>query len=148
MEQDEWHAAGDPSKPGLGVGEFPDYFIQPEPLLQVACQQEIPSMDVVCVLVEKMHVDVNTRDTEPTLRSGRWPGDQSVLHLLGRGRHWWNVALQSKQPFAEQAARTLVEHGADINAIEGCWGKSCLDLALETGDVSTFRLLLSAGATD
>jgi hypothetical protein len=72
-----------------------------DPLLYLACQRDLPNMDVVRLLVEAGHVDVNAR-SRTTLEKVEsledWgsiddgdepdPGQNTALHELAGGRHW------------------------------------------------------------
>jgi hypothetical protein len=106
FKEGTWHAAGDPQRPGLGVCLKGPGLV--DPLLLTACQRELPNMDVVIVLVEKLGVDVNaqSQDKAPVYSFERLvPGGVSALHALAMGRHWWHAA---------QAIPYLVAHaGAD-----------------------------------
>jgi ankyrin repeat protein len=107
------------------------------------------------------------------LRNSPVPTD-SALHYAARGYSWWHAhealpyllkvgadanlrsynedtplhvalwRLNYKGPFAKDAARILVENGADVNAI-GNDGRSCLACAAD--DVDMIRLLVRHGAT-
>ncbi|KAM5349997.1 hypothetical protein ACJ41O_006502 [Fusarium nematophilum] len=75
----------------------------------------------------KAGADINVRSSN----------EDTPLHmaLWGRGYH--------PGPFAKDAAKILVENGADVNAV-GNEGRSCL--ACAAGDVDMIRLLVSHGA--
>lgn len=103
-----------------------------DPLLYVACCRELPNMDVVRLLVETCHVDVNSRTMTIDERAKSCtkmlpqgtgegddpvPGHETALHALARGYHWWGTAL---------AIPYLIEHGADV-AITNEWGETALD---------------------
>jgi Ankyrin repeats (3 copies) len=88
-----------------------------DPLLFLACQRELPNMDVMRLLVETGHVDVNARSRTTAQRAASledigWaeeedepdPGQATALHELAAGRHWWGVT---------QAIPYLLSKGAD-----------------------------------
>lgn len=89
-----------------------------DPLLVVACQRQLPNMDIVRLLVEQGHVDLNAKtismgDREETLsstypqREWGWdpePGESTALHELAKGDSWWHV---------EQGIPYLLSMGAD-----------------------------------
>ncbi|KAK4186673.1 ankyrin [Podospora australis] len=145
-----------------------------QPLLMAACQTETPNMDVIRVLVEELGADINAAEmTEsgygPDLKLVR---DQSVLHVLAQGTHWWQVAealpyflargadVQVRDAsgmtpllialgcipepsFDVEVIKTLVSFGADTNVIDPR-GHSCLARAI--GDLEITRFLLQQGA--
>jgi ankyrin repeat protein len=106
-------------------------------LLHAACLRSLPNMDVVRVLVEKFHVDVNTQSQQEELNNEPegeeeepMPAGDTALHYLARGYNWWHVA---------QAIPYLVtEAGANI---ELCNEESLtpLDVALRS-DNGTFQM--------
>ncbi|KAK5653030.1 hypothetical protein OQA88_9316 [Cercophora sp. LCS_1] len=84
-----------------------------DPLLIVACQQAQPNMDVICVLVEDIGVNINVTTTSesPIYGSNNQPvEDQTALHILCHGRHRWQSAL---------ALPYFIEKGADLNTRDG-----------------------------
>ncbi|PSK36634.1 Palmitoyltransferase akr1 [Elsinoe australis] len=140
------------------------------PLLYTACKRVLSNMDVVRILVEEMHVNVNeVVRGEP---AGEDDGikdetdDDSpqkfftALHYLAAGRHWWQVthclpyilrlpgididarnerqetplhlAIISRHPYADISVGTLIEHGADLDAIDE-EGQSCSTLLARRG---------------
>lgn len=75
-----------------------------DPLLIVAVKRQLPNMDVVRLLVEKAHVDLNARSRtgdeayEDVDAPGvcyeidvRQPGLNTVLHECAKGFNWWQV---------------------------------------------------------
>ncbi|KAL4983219.1 ankyrin repeat-containing domain protein [Aspergillus falconensis] len=123
------------------------------PYLFAAAQRELPNLDVIKVIVEKFHADVNLVFTEglqmkpeiyfsAKVDADRQykPGD-TILHYLAQGGHWWH----------QGAIKYLLEHGADPNA-RNKQGKTplCLAVALRHlggyGQLEITRILLRGGA--
>ncbi|KAL4772881.1 ankyrin repeat-containing domain protein [Aspergillus nidulans var. acristatus] len=123
------------------------------PYLFAAAQREMPNLDVIKVIVEKFHADVNLVFTnglqmEPevhfssTVDAGRQykPAD-TILHYLAQGGHWWH----------QGAIKYLLEHGADPNA-RNKQGKTPLCHAVTLGHLGGYgqqeiaRILLEGGA--
>ncbi|CAI7609372.1 unnamed protein product [Penicillium glandicola] len=130
------------------------------PLLVSAYDRDLPNMDVVELLVEKLGVNINAQ-------SG------GALHKLALGRSWWHVykalpylikkganlelrgedgvtplhaALHNpykRGTFCKDAARILIESGADVNAVDAK-GETCLSKAGD--DLEMIRLLMEHGA--
>ncbi|KAJ5535052.1 hypothetical protein N7527_001306 [Penicillium freii] len=141
-----------------------------QPLLVTACDRNLPNMDVVEFLVEKVGVDINAQ-----FRNGSvWEGTKTAggaLHKLALGRSWWQVykalpylikkgadlelrsedgvtplhaAMNPKHgPFRRDAVEILIECGADINALDDK-GETCLSKA--GSDLEMTRLLMDHGA--
>lgn len=98
-----------------------------DPLLFEACQRALPNIDVVRVLAEKVHVDINAKsrtadkrmaDLEEELREEVDPdydylqGRNTALHEFSLGRHWWAVAQGIPYLIASRAdAEQLNEEG-------------------------------------
>ncbi|KAL7944948.1 ankyrin repeat-containing domain protein [Trichoderma barbatum] len=102
------------------------------PLLIAACSSSTPNMEVVKVLVETLKADINVQCS-----TDLWDlGDEiimegeSVIHVLARGHHWWQV---------HQALPYLVSHGADITLRDGN-GQTPLHTALDMSWSSTSRI--------
>jgi len=145
-----------------------------EPLLLLACKAETPNMDVIRALVEDIGVDLNVRSMSKAM-SLRFQKieDQTAIHLLVGGTHWWQSALalpyliekgadleardgagltpllaalgQIPRPgFDPRVVELLVANGADVNAVDAK-GRSCLARAV--ADRSMVMLLLRSGAT-
>ncbi|CBF75998.1 hypothetical protein AN3513.2 [Aspergillus nidulans FGSC A4] len=123
------------------------------PYLFAAAQRELPNLDVIKVIVEKFHADVNLLFTnglqmEPEVHfSSKVDADRqfkpadTILHYLAQGGHWWH----------QGAIKYLLEHGADPNA-RNKQGKTPLCLAVTLGDLGGYgqleiaRILLEGGA--
>ncbi|KAK3328716.1 ankyrin repeat-containing domain protein [Apodospora peruviana] len=140
------------------------------PLILIACERELPNMDVLRFLVETAKASVNAQKMEPEYAA--------PLHCLAAGKYWWQVyealpyvlsrkpdlevrderghtplhtALTSLGPrepygtsvFKTAAARLLVEAGADVNAVSKD-GTPCL--AMAGNDVELVHLLVAHGA--
>ncbi|RFU75031.1 ankyrin repeat [Trichoderma arundinaceum] len=118
------------------------------PLLIAACNSSIPNMDVVKVLVEVFNASINAQICMASWdqRNGQITKGESALHILARGRHWWQV---------HQALPYLISHGANIE-LKDDNGRTPLHISLEmeignTRRISCFqeeaaRILVSAGA--
>ncbi|KAJ5889943.1 hypothetical protein N7504_010753 [Penicillium tannophilum] len=148
------------------TGRLPrsQHFIQP--LLIAACKCPLPNTDVLRFLVEDMTVNIDVQNREHKGLGG------SVLHILAAGCNWWHVAqalpyvikmganielrdqngrtplhialdFLENGPFYKEAARILVENGADVNAADPK-GKTSLSRAGR--DLETTKLLLNHGA--
>lgn len=114
-------------------------------LLHIACMRELPNMDVIRFLVEKLSVDVNVQNRSEVDEDGDpLPGGSTALQLLARGYHWWQaeypirflvteggvdlelcndkgqtalqIALDSNGTFNKQAAQTLIDLGAKLES--------------------------------
>ncbi|KAL6415569.1 putative ankyrin repeat protein [Ilyonectria robusta] len=165
LEKGDWHAFGDKTRPGLflahkGTTRSKNHV----PFLLEAVKRELPSMDVVRLLVERFGVPIH----EPI--SG-----YSALHYVAQGKSWWHahqalpyflkagadvhirdglgrtplhLALKPDRDFTglfyAAAAEAIIEAGADVNAVDK-EGRSCL--ARAQNDVAMIRLLKAHGAT-
>ncbi|ETS82694.1 hypothetical protein PFICI_04570 [Pestalotiopsis fici W106-1] len=105
-----------------------------DPPLVVACQRELPNMDVVGVLVEQNHAEINAQSrtaqcewqadisrmySEELIR--KVAGKNTALHEAAKGRHWWHI---------KQALPFLLTAGADRQQVNE-EGKTPLDFSLE-----------------
>jgi ankyrin repeat protein len=127
LDEGKWHAYGDKSMPGLysdvDVQDLKPRDMSQDVILIKALHRETPNMDVVRLLVEKFHVDVNqslytmhpTNDAKSELVPSETP-----LHYLAHGYHWWHVAL---------ALPYLISKGANLNAKDHT-GSTPLHIAL------------------
>ena len=125
LGQGDWHAFGDSSKAGLWCAHRPadeaqsegkavrgyksDLASMPKPFILEAVQRELPNITIVRALVEDFHVDVNERawGHDYTEHEQQLAYDQSALHYVAEGFHWWHVHL---------AMRYLLKvPGIDIN---------------------------------
>lgn len=123
------------------------------PSLLTAAQRDLPNLEVMKVIVEKFHANVNVQFEEgmemtPKVyfqsamahRRRLKPGD-TVLHYLAQGMHWWH----------EKAIEYLLKHGADPNA-RNAQGKTPLCVAVSRGELAghrqteIVRILLDGGA--
>lgn len=133
-----------------GRARFRDKLIPP---MLAAAQREIQNLNVIKVLVEQFHADVNIRFErdmvstpkvyyQSTMASARQynPGD-TILHHMAQGIHWWHVG----------AMKYLLQHGADPNA-RNAQGKTPLCHAVSRGELGGHcqreitQLLLENGA--
>ncbi|KAJ4313076.1 hypothetical protein N0V84_009610 [Fusarium piperis] len=133
-----------------------------EPLAITACLRAAPNMDVLKVLVEKKGVDINAPSTQ-------YSSGMRALHIVAEASSWWQVAqampyLVSKgadleardrkgntplhcafgkhKQFNVVAAKTLIELGADVNAVDS-FGEGCLEKAAHSQEL--VRLLVNHG---
>jgi ankyrin repeat protein len=129
FEKGQWHAFNDSSKRGLHrnvkldneeSGSVPS-------LLSAAVKGPLPNMEVVRLLVERFHVNLN-----------------DVIHYLAIGNHWWHVA---------EALPYIISQGANLNIRDSKdHDRSPLHVALDQTSASGIfhveaaRLLISAGA--
>lgn len=108
-----------------------------QPLLHIACHRELPNMDVIRILVDKLGVDVNAR----AILSGDSLTGDSALHVLASGQYWWQI----------QAVEYLLQRGAEIEMRNeqgetplsvcvdnssyrtGCWRNDVADMLLRHG---------------
>ncbi|KAL3472288.1 ankyrin repeat-containing domain protein [Aspergillus californicus] len=99
------------------------------PVLLTAAARDLPSMDLLTILVETFKADVNIA------LCGDNPA--SALHLLARGTHWWQA----------DGIQYLVRHGANVNLVDKR-GRTPLHLAVEGGyrRLSAAKALLENGA--
>ncbi|KAK4085024.1 uncharacterized protein Triagg1_14 [Trichoderma aggressivum f. europaeum] len=165
LEKGEWHAFGDKTKPGLFFSKRDGTAAPFTPFLLAAVQRELPNMDMVRLLVEKFAVNVNETGTDMEsalfgVARGNtwWQVCQALPYLLDAGAdiHMRNakgqtplhMALQGDGnypgPFNWEAAKILIERGADVNAVDG-QGQSCLACAQHNVDM--VHLLIKHGAT-
>jgi ankyrin repeat protein len=90
-------------------------------LLSIACQRELPNMDVVRLLVETGRVDIDARSMTTAQRATSlegigWaeeedepdPGQATVLHELAAGRHWWGVTQAIPYLLSKGANREML----------------------------------------
>ncbi|PTB76438.1 ankyrin [Trichoderma longibrachiatum ATCC 18648] len=191
LKTGDWHAFGDNTRPGLWYSRRDGPLPYARPFIFDAVQRESPNMDILRLLVERFAVDINEVDDsgETALfrvaRGGNWwQVHQALPYLLDAGAdiHVRNangqtplhMALQANDdnengPFNWDAAKILIERGADVNAVNGK-GQSCLAYAqhnvdmvyflikhgavvnvdsifgaIESGNISVLRALLSGG---
>jgi ankyrin repeat protein len=164
LTKGDWHAFGDNKRPGLWHKKRHNSNSQLIPFILVAVQRELPNMDVVRLLVEKLAVDIHEIDAS---------GECALFHVT-RGYHWWHVhqalpyllnagvdiqlrngkgqtplhiALQGDDQapglYSWDAAKLLIERGADVNAVDSS-GQSCLACARHNAEM--IKLLIKYGA--
>ncbi|KAH9899099.1 ankyrin repeat-containing domain protein [Xylariomycetidae sp. FL2044] len=94
----------------------------PLPLLLLALGRSLPNMEMVRLLVEEFHADIDERHdrNECINLSFVVSSMQSALHIIAKGEFWWHAAL---------ALPYLLEKGADMNVVDG-QGHTPLHLAL------------------
>jgi ankyrin repeat protein len=71
-------------------------------ILLVACHRKLPNLEVIKVLVEKLHIDINRRALK-AMTSPLSMGGSTVLHLLAHTAYWWHTS----------ALEYCLQHGAD-----------------------------------
>ncbi|KAL4998443.1 ankyrin repeat-containing domain protein [Aspergillus recurvatus] len=140
------------------------------PFLILAARRETPSVDLLKVIVETFHADLNIQTYEYDYGSGerKLIPQHSPLSILAKGEHWWqpegllyllqrgadpdlcNGKGQSPLHIAagggyrrKSIVRTLLENGANPNQVDSD-GNTPLSLA--AGDVELVQLLLQHGA--
>ncbi|RSL46418.1 hypothetical protein CEP53_010331 [Fusarium sp. AF-6] len=136
-----------------------------EPLALRACLSVTPNMDVLKVLVEKKGVDVNAPSTNNRIGmralhavaeghwgSSWWQVAQAMPYLVSKGADLeardckgntpLHCALAKENPFNVTAAKTLIELGADVNAVDSA-GLGCLEKAAHNQEL--VRLLVKHG---
>lgn len=165
LEKGEWHAFGDKTRPGLFFSKRDGTSASFSPFLLTAVQRELPNMDMVRLLVEKFAVNVNETNTDMESAlfwvargNGWWQVHQALPYLLdagadihmrnAKGKTPLHMALQADGeypgPFNLDAAKILIERGADVNAVDS-QGQSCLACAQHNVDM--INLLVKHGAT-
>ncbi|KAL2203308.1 ankyrin [Sarocladium strictum] len=105
LAEGKWHAFGDSTKPGLWYAQRQtDHVISlldrdmfPESLMMTAVKRTEPNLAMMKLLVETFGVDPD----EASLRALRGANgqaslpaihrDETPLHFLARGTHWWHV---------------------------------------------------------
>lgn len=149
FSEGEWHAFGDPTRPGLHfqpktqegakdecVRNGMSWAENRNMMLDNAIKRSLPNMEIVQLLVDKYAVNINGGNKDKN----------TALHIISRGQHWWQGALAL--PF-------LLKSGADITC-RNSDGQTPLHLALDKeysqlGELGPFHrdiaeALISAGA--
>ncbi|RDW75540.1 ankyrin-2 [Coleophoma cylindrospora] len=137
-------------------------------LLLMACQTEMPNMNVLRVLIDRKGISVDSRLHHSYQNNG------TALHAIVRGGrpHWWQMHLAlpyllrsgadteardgsgmtplilclekiGKPEFSKETAMILLQAGADVNAVDNR-SRSCLARATE--DRAVYEMLLQNGA--
>ncbi|TFB00283.1 Putative ankyrin repeat protein [Trichoderma ghanense] len=164
FETGDWHAFGDNTRPGLWYAKRDGPLPYVRPLLFDAVQRELPNMDMLRLLVERFAVDINETDGSgetalfQIVRGNNWwQVHQALPYLLdagadirmrnANGQTPLHMALQADDnwpgPYNWDAAKILIERGADVNAIDDK-GQSCLACAQNNVDMA--RFLIKHGA--
>lgn len=93
------------------------------PLLITACNRELPNMDVVRILVEKLGVNINLNCRKESWANGKRESvlGNGVLHDLAEGATWWNV---------HQALPYLIRQGANLE-LRNDDGETPLHIAMD-----------------
>ncbi|KAJ5901535.1 hypothetical protein N7495_002063 [Penicillium taxi] len=127
-------------------------------------------MDIARHLVDVLGVDIGAQGKRNASHHGNY---QSAVHELTSGRHWWHVAealpdlikkgaylevrdsngrtplhlscgsFRVEVQFCREAAKVLIENGADINAIDD---HSCTFLSMVGDDVLLVKKLIVNGS--
>jgi ankyrin repeat protein len=94
-----------------------------KPLLITACKRELPNMEVVRMLVEKLDVNININGRKESYTSGKreFVLGNGALHDLAEGVTWWNV---------HQALPYLIRKGANLE-LRNDDGETPLHVALD-----------------
>ncbi|OHF03615.1 hypothetical protein CORC01_00934 [Colletotrichum orchidophilum] len=140
VEKGIWPAPDEATQLGFGrnktwIHDVPDYISNEyrKPFLLQAVHQELPMLDMVCLLVEKFGVDMNELHGEYKQTDDGYELDSptdSALHSLAKGHHWWHVA---------QALPYLISKGADLE-VKNFKGQTPLHMALSTeNDIGLFH---------
>ncbi|KAJ0415115.1 ankyrin repeat-containing domain protein [Aspergillus carlsbadensis] len=110
-----------------------------EPFLLSAVRRKTPSMDLLKVIVETFHADVNiqTLREEYYKRENRIMSSATAIGVLAEGDHWWHT----------EGVRYLLQHGANPDLADGK-GQSPLHIALNGGyrRSQMVKILLEGGA--
>lgn len=143
----EWHAFGDPSRPGLwhAKRETTQLDKVPKPFLIEALERSVPNMEMVRLIVEKLGVDVNEKfyEQDRMTSENQIVATDSALHRCAKGTAWWRV---------HQALPYLLQvPNADINLeIRSEQHLTPLQLALSDSGglwaVDAAKILIAAGA--
>lgn len=150
LEHGKWHAFEDKKRPGLyfdvHLNEHTEYSGPlPYTLLFAAIQRAIPNMDILRLLVDEFHVDVNQPRYDRSYEDGKCTvkAVENALHYLAKGTHWWHAHL---------ALPYLISKGANINAKDN---KGCTPLHVALGgpdryvgpfNIDAARFLAASGA--
>ncbi|KAH7120752.1 putative ankyrin repeat protein, partial [Dendryphion nanum] len=133
FKQGTGHAFGDKASPGLyfaldlesNRASDPTNGPFHVPLILQAVKRDVPNIEVVKILVEKLHVDIDEIFYEPKWKDGRICGvarsrTATALHHLAQGDRWWHTSL---------ALPYLISRGADVN-VKNDEGRTPLLVAL------------------
>ena len=142
------------------------------PLVVSACARRLPNMDIMKLIVEEFGVNIDAKWTKNEYHDKAFhpvPGG-GALHKLAAGKCWWHVdkalpymiekgadldlqdelgqtplviAMKSNRPFQKEAARVLIEAGANVNVISPT-GDTCLSMADD--DLDLIKVLIKHGA--
>ncbi|KAL4967666.1 ankyrin repeat-containing domain protein [Aspergillus stella-maris] len=123
---------GSPAEPGSSETMIDPYLI-------VAARREIPSVDLLRVMIEIFGANVNIQvySRQQERDQVRLIASQTPLHVLAQGKHWWNT----------EGLRYLLQHGA-IPDLRDEKGRSALHVAIAGGyrKVQIVKTLLEFGA--
>ncbi|KAL6904069.1 putative ankyrin repeat protein [Trichoderma evansii] len=164
LSKGDWHAFGDITRPGLWHANKDDPTSQLTPFIIVTVKRELPNMEILKLLVEKFAVDINETDASDEsalfhlVRGNHWwHVHQALPYLLdagasinmrnAKGQTLLHTALkadyQTFGPYNWDAAKLLIERGADVNAVDSS-EQSCLACAQYNAD--TVKFLIKHGA--
>ncbi|KAJ5719638.1 hypothetical protein N7493_007216 [Penicillium malachiteum] len=143
-----------------------------KPLIISACERDLPNMETLKLVIEKLGVNINAKCTERINRDQVLCLEftRGALHDLAAGKLWWHVnkalpyliqmgadidirnvkgetpllvSLKSDNIYSKEAAMILIRAGADVNAVSND-SIGCLQSA--GNDQDMIRLLISHGA--
>lgn len=108
------------------------------PFLFTVVSRTLPSLGLLRVIVETFKADVNTLADWEDYEGGVW-GKQSALHILAKGKHWWQT----------EAMEYLLQQGANVE-LQDEDGNTPLQVAVQLGGsyrcFTNVRALLRHGA--
>ena len=79
----------------------------------------------------------------PAIAKLEWPGPDASGEPFVKGSTALHYAVNDGKLML---VRTLIEHGADVNASNACWFRSVLSWAANNARLETIQLLLAEGA--
>ncbi|KAG8530717.1 uncharacterized protein KY384_004074 [Bacidia gigantensis] len=99
--------------------------------LHVACERDLPNLDIIRVLVEEKTFDVNGKSG----KTYSFPAGSTALHVLAMSSNWWSV----------QGITYLGSHGANLD-LQDALGRTPLLVASGNGVTRNVEILLQCGA--
>ncbi|KAB8229518.1 ankyrin repeat domain-containing protein [Aspergillus alliaceus] len=118
------------------------YHSAPVPIILKVVDRKLPNLEMLRVVVDTFHADINIQVYKNTYTRGQYRDNQpirSALHTLAEGQHWWNT----------DAMRFLLQRGANLD-IRNPKGETPLHIAVKGGGISAIcqmvLLLVQYGA--